>query len=168
MESKPINTKGCFSCGSESQASSQLKCEQCKRSFHKACVIPPFTETPTSAWHCHQCLKTILKNVPSGYAKGFGFEDSFTTYTLEEFGKMADTFKKTYFKGEPGRFSYSDVEKEFWNIVKDPFEHIVCVEYGADLPAKDYGSGFPTEKDLSGLNEQQQVCCLEFVFLNFT
>jgi hypothetical protein len=41
--------------------------------------------------------------------------------------------------------SCSAVEKEFWRLV-GCFEENVIVEYGADNPAGEVGSGFPTEK----------------------
>ena len=37
------------------------------------------------------------------------------------------------------------VEKEFWRLVKCIEEEVV-VEYGADNPSAECGSGFPTEK----------------------
>jgi hypothetical protein len=37
------------------------------------------------------------------------------------------------------------VEKEFWRLVSS-FDESVVVEYGADNPAGEVGSGFPTEK----------------------
>jgi hypothetical protein len=37
------------------------------------------------------------------------------------------------------------VEKEFWRLVSSIDESVV-VEYGADNPAGEVGSGFPTEK----------------------
>ena len=39
----------------------------------------------------------------------------------------------------------SVVEKEFWRLV-NCIEEEVVVEYGADNPSSECGSGFPTEK----------------------
>lgn len=163
--------KFCYMCGLNSQPSSLLSCENCGKSFHKLCLIPNFTETPKTAWNCHSCLASILQDLPKVYSKDFGFTQSYSAYTLEEFGKTANTFKENYFKAAPGELSCADVEKEFWRILTDPFEHIVCVEYGADLHTNDYGSGFPTEKNISNLNDEQKVIlfnCILFFLLNLS
>lgn len=138
--------KACVVCRSCVNASSILTCDRCEISFHKNCLKPIFTETPEGAWNCFSCIATILADLPNVYTKEFGFDNSYTKYTLEKFGVNANTFKEKYFKTKLENLSCADVEKEFWRIVDDPFDNIVHVEYGADLPAKTFGSGFPTKK----------------------
>ena len=41
--------------------------------------------------------------------------------------------------------SCARVEKEFWRLLSS-IDHNVVVEYGADVHAKEKGSGFPTGK----------------------
>ena len=47
------------------------------------------------------------------------------------------------------------VEKEFWRLVSS-LEEDVCVLYGADIHAKDTGSGFPT-RDCANLLPEDEV-----------
>lgn len=79
----------------------------------------------------------------------FGFTLSPKRYTLAEFTKMADQFKKEYFKSETTNIPLEDVEKEYWRLVSS-LNDDVSVEYGADLHCNEFGSGFPTlaTKDL--------------------
>ncbi|OTF77550.1 hypothetical protein BLA29_015027 [Euroglyphus maynei] len=71
---------------------------------------------------------------------------------------MADKFKENYFRcSPPTNVKCSDLEKEFWRIVSTPFENVVCVEYGADLYTNDYGSGFPTTKNIASIPDDKKV-----------
>ncbi|XP_027201676.2 lysine-specific demethylase 5-like [Dermatophagoides pteronyssinus] len=149
--------KFCFNCYDNYQSYSLLTCHKCKNSFHKTCLIPPFNDIPKGQWHCHSCLSTILERVTKTYTNEFGFTQSPKTYTLKEFGKMADKFKENYFRcSPPTKVKCSDLEKEFWRIVSTPFENVVCVEYGADLYTNDYGSGFPTTKNISSIPDDKK------------
>ncbi len=51
--------------------------------------------------------------------------------------------------------TYDDVEQEFWRILSIP-DASVKIEYGADLPTGELGSGFPTTKT-KDLNENDKV-----------
>ncbi|KPM05996.1 lysine-specific demethylase 5A-like protein [Sarcoptes scabiei] len=151
----PPKDRYCSNCSLNNQSYSLLTCRQCRHSFHKTCLIPPFNDVPRGDWHCHSCLSKILEKSPKTYTSEFGFVQSPKTYTLEKFGQMADEFKSSYFKCPTSNVSLSDLEKEFWRIVSTPFENVVCVEYGADLYTNDYGSGFPTQKNSSSLSDNK-------------
>ncbi|XP_046908239.2 lysine-specific demethylase 5B isoform X2 [Dermatophagoides farinae] len=149
--------KFCFNCYDNYQSYSLLTCHKCRNSFHKTCLIPPFNDIPKGQWHCHSCLSTILERLPKTYTSEFGFTQSPKTYTLREFGEMADKFKENYFRcSPPTNVRCSDLEKEFWRIVSTPFENVVCVEYGADLYTNDYGSGFPTTKNSASIPDDKK------------
>ncbi|GAB4829460.1 hypothetical protein Ancab_019132 [Ancistrocladus abbreviatus] len=85
----------------------------------------------------------------------FGFHSG-SDFTLEEFEKCADNFRKSYFgmkdteemtlsgtednRGwEP---SVEDIEGEYWRIIEQPTDEVE-VYYGADLETGVFGSGFP-------------------------
>jgi len=46
------------------------------------------------------------------------------------------------------------VEREFWRLVNS-IEEDVVVEYGADIHAMEFGSGFPSEADKELLQEDE-------------
>ncbi|KAG4123890.1 hypothetical protein ERO13_D10G005000v2 [Gossypium hirsutum] len=84
----------------------------------------------------------------------FGF-NSGSEFTLEEFQRYADEFKKMYFQRdcsedlEPSMIecrkwepSWEDIEGEYWRIVEQPKDEVE-VYYGADLETGTFGSGFP-------------------------
>ncbi|THD18966.1 Lysine-specific demethylase 5B [Fasciola hepatica] len=73
----------------------------------------------------------------------FGFIPSKKPRTLSKFNIYADEFKSSHF-GKPAQMiSTAEVESEFWRLLDDENTDVV-VEYGADLSARDHGSGFPT------------------------
>ncbi|XP_041028922.1 lysine-specific demethylase JMJ18-like [Juglans microcarpa x Juglans regia] len=86
----------------------------------------------------------------------FGFQSG-SDFTLADFQRYADAFKKCYFglKGakedlnsseteeKKGRdLSVEDIEGEYWRIVEQPTDEVE-VYYGADLETGAFGSGFP-------------------------
>lgn len=120
--SDPASCKGrcCFHCTEPVQFSSQLTCSKCEYSFHKHCLFPPFNElpkgilgnfflnsrpfSPVGNWHCHRCLSQLINTLPQLYTSEFGFAQSTRTYTLFEFGEMADNFKAKYFNAKVRTF----------------------------------------------------------------
>lgn len=98
---------------------------------------------------------------------GFGFEPG-PRFTLAQFQKYADDFKKKYFRRnetstdasgdtiiqdqwEP---SLENIEGEYWRMVERPTEEIEVL-YGADLETGTFGSGFPKEAcQVSGSDEK--------------
>ncbi|KAJ9168425.1 hypothetical protein P3X46_019950 [Hevea brasiliensis] len=85
----------------------------------------------------------------------FGFQSG-SDFTLEEFQKYADHFKKCYFQMtdsvedvKPGGIehqklepSVEEIEGEYWRIIEQPTDEVE-VYYGADLETGRFGSGFP-------------------------
>lgn len=84
------------------------------------------------------------------YTNEFGFAESRCKYTLNEFGEVADKFKRDYFGRELEDISCDLAEKEFWRLVTNLDDQCV-VEYGADLHTNLVGSGFASRR-----NEQNQ------------
>lgn len=88
----------------------------------------------------------------------FGFTLSQKHYTLTEFARMANEFKKNYFKSDNTNIPLSQVEREYWNLVST-LEDSVSVEYGADLHCNEFGSGFPTKstRDLLDASDLEYI-----------
>ncbi|KAM6551640.1 hypothetical protein CsatB_001448 [Cannabis sativa] len=95
-------------------------------------------------------------NTASETDEKFGFQSG-SDFTLGEYQRYADRFKKCYFgmkdtkeetstsafedkkRWEP---SVEDIEGEYWRIVEQPTDEVE-VYYGADLETGVFGSGFP-------------------------
>ncbi|KAH9403950.1 Lysine-specific demethylase 5A, partial [Tyrophagus putrescentiae] len=148
----------CHNC-SDSNSSPMLTCDYCTRSFHRACLFPPFNEVPKNQWNCHSCLAKILPKLPQLYTNDFGFIQSGRIYKLSEFCENANAFKASYFNQPPHKVPLDIVEKEFWRIVSSS-ENIVHVEYGADLD-NDFGSGFPLKKQKKNDNDEGKENIME-------
>ena len=142
------NLPHCVQCGDTNcHISNQLiACSTCKNNFHIKCLIPPLNELPKSNWNCPRCIAYLVETQPQSYDKSFGFHQSKRTYSLTEFGEIADQFKSTYFNMPCHSVPLELTEKEFWRIVSS-YEDDVAVEYGADLHTAHFGSGFPTHKN---------------------
>ncbi|KAK9075074.1 hypothetical protein SSX86_003393 [Deinandra increscens subsp. villosa] len=98
---------------------------------------------------------------PVDHQTDFGFESG-PQFTLDEFKKYADEFKRQYFRKNEGNPDIQDsweplvenIEGEYWRIVEKPTEEIEVL-YGADLETGTFGSGFPTvSSQVSGSNEK--------------
>lgn len=113
-----FKAKCCYHCNEPVQLSAMLTCNKCEYSFHKYCLFPPFNDIPKGSsefflqkfklffcqignWHCHRCLSQLINTLPQLYTREFGFAQSTKTYTLLEFGRMADDFKAKYFNAKP-------------------------------------------------------------------
>lgn len=120
-----------------------LVCMGCKRTSGTISVVPCQKSPRTKSWLCPSCLSARVKS-----SEGFGFDQSEKEYSLQEFGAMADNFKRDYFNQQPHLVPSSLIEKEYWKIVSLVEEEVV-VEYGADLHTMDHGSGFPTKDSLN-------------------
>ncbi|PVU93708.1 hypothetical protein BB559_003191 [Furculomyces boomerangus] len=83
----------------------------------------------------------------------YGFEDGESTYSLQEFQKKSNNFKKKTFSDflnknrnlSTSQIPPEEVETKFWQLV-DSLDNDTFVEYGADLSSTIYGSGFPTSE----------------------
>ncbi|CAF1364311.1 unnamed protein product [Adineta steineri] len=120
-----------------------LICDICDNCYHTYCLIPSLVEIPRGQWRCPKCVAQLYHTASPSDA--YGFEQSGKEYTLGEFGEMADEFKRNYFNKPLSEITADDIEQEFWRILSLP-DASVKVEYGADLPTGELGSGFPTLK----------------------
>ncbi|CAI9755214.1 unnamed protein product [Fraxinus pennsylvanica] len=107
-------------------------------------------------------------NAASDSEEKFGFQSG-SDFTLEDFQKISDEFKESYFKINDRRDgsvikneedrrslpSVEDIEGEYWRIVEKP-EDEVEVYYGADLETGTFRSGFPKGSSLSTDTEIDQ------------
>ena len=59
----------------------------------------------------------------------------------------------------------STVEKEFWRLV-NCIEEDVAVEYGADIHALEFGSGFPT-KSVAHIFPEDEVTSLKLLLYSY-
>ncbi|KAM0001779.1 putative chromatin remodeling & transcription regulator FYR family [Helianthus debilis subsp. tardiflorus] len=98
---------------------------------------------------------------PVAQEADFGFESG-PQFTLDEFKKYADDFKRQYFRINDGKPVIQDsweplvenIEGEYWRMVENPTEEIEVL-YGADLETCTFGSGFPTVScQVLGLDEK--------------
>jgi histone demethylase JARID1 len=135
-----VENISCLVCKRGDDEAFMLLCDGCDTaSYHTFCLHPPLKEVPKGDWRCPDCVADICKRPTDAY----GFEQSPRSYTLAEFGRMADTFKADYFKKPLAQISTDECEAEFWRVLAAPDER-VAVEYGADLHTIETGSGFPT------------------------
>lgn len=124
-----------------------LLCDGCDRGYHMHCLNPPLKNVPKADWYCVKCLTAA--------GEDYGFEDG-DEYTLREFQKVCDKFKREWFANKNGQqqqqqqqhnqqqqqqqppATEEECENEFWRLVENP--HETCqVEYGADLHSTQHG-----------------------------
>ncbi|CAH8468945.1 unnamed protein product [Schistosoma haematobium] len=143
-----IDEYNCRVCGHGDDETNLLVCDtdSCQACYHLYCLDPPLRSIPKCQWKCPECVRAICCNPVDVY----GFPQSSKTYSLQEFGVMADQFKSTYFKRPCTDVPCSEVEREFWRILQE-YNDDVVVEYGADIHSSSQGSGFPTKSMLKNL-----------------
>uniref|UniRef100_S4RQQ0 [histone H3]-trimethyl-L-lysine(4) demethylase n=1 Tax=Petromyzon marinus TaxID=7757 RepID=S4RQQ0_PETMA len=141
----------CLVCGRGDDEAKLLLCDGCDDSYHTFCLIPPLQDVPKGDWRCPKCVAQEC----SKPQEAFGFEQAKRVYTLRSFGEMADVFKSDYFNMPVHMVPTELVEKEFWRLVSC-IEEDVSVEYGADVQAKEYGSGFPVKNGKKKLSKEEE------------
>ncbi|TGZ72831.1 hypothetical protein CRM22_001841 [Opisthorchis felineus] len=143
-----VDTYTCRACNRGDDESNLLVCdtESCQACYHLYCLLPPLRAIPNYHWKCPECIRSLCVQPPDPY----GFPQSSKTYSLHEFGVMADEFKSNYFGRPCCDVPCSVVEQEFWRILQEYNDDIV-VEYGADIHSSTQGSGFPTVDRLKNL-----------------
>lgn len=144
IEIDPLAIYHCAVCKNDNRDNELLVCNGCSETYHTFCLKPPLKSIPDGDWRCLSCIAEELKKPD----EAFGFAQAERQYTLQEFGEMADTFKKDYFKMDSHCVSTVLAEREFWKIVSCT-DADVMVEYGADLHSMDHGSGFPTKSSIN-------------------
>uniref|UniRef100_A0A8C4QHR9 [histone H3]-trimethyl-L-lysine(4) demethylase n=1 Tax=Eptatretus burgeri TaxID=7764 RepID=A0A8C4QHR9_EPTBU len=145
-----IDLYECLMCGRGDEEAKLLLCDGCDESYHTFCLIPPLQDVPKGDWRCPKCVAEECKKPQ----EAFGFEQAKKVYTLQSFGEMADTFKTSYFNMPVHMVPTKLVEKEFWRLASS-IEEDVSVEYGADVQAKEFGSGFPVLNGKLTLEEKE-------------
>ncbi|EDV25410.1 uncharacterized protein TRIADDRAFT_23466 [Trichoplax adhaerens] len=138
----------CMLCGLGDNEEFLLLCDGCDDSYHTYCLIPPLQSIPPGDWRCPKCVSQEC----SKSQDPFGFEQSQKIHTLRTFGDFADTFKRNHFDIALRLLSTKMVEKEYWRLTTS-IEEDIEVSYGADIPASDFGSGFP----LSNPNNNPEI-----------
>ncbi|CAH8460551.1 unnamed protein product [Schistosoma rodhaini] len=143
-----IDEYNCRVCGHGDDETNLLVCDtdSCQACYHLYCLDPPLRSIPKCQWKCPECIRAICCHPVDVY----GFPQSSKTYSLQEFGVMADQFKSTYFKRPCTDVPCGEVEREFWRILQE-YNDDVVVEYGADIHSSSQGSGFPTKSMLKNL-----------------
>ncbi|XP_068151533.1 lysine-specific demethylase 5 isoform X2 [Drosophila tropicalis] len=147
----PLMKYICHICNRGDIEEAMLLCDGCDDSYHTFCLLPPLSSIPKGEWLCPRC---VVEEV-SKPQEAFGFEQAEREYTLQQFGQMADEFKKEYFRKPVHLVPTEMVEREFWRIVSS-IDEDVTVEYGADLHTMDHGSGFPTKSSVYLLPGDQE------------
>lgn len=138
---RQIDNDACQLCDRPDNESQLLLCDGCDYAFHTYCLVPPLAEVPKGDWSCPRCVAMEFKKPLEIY----GFDQAQKSYSLYEFGDMADKFKAEYFS-MPGHLVPTDVvEQEFWRLISC-LDEDVTVQYGADVHSLIHGSGFPTKK----------------------
>lgn len=137
---KYMESDACQICEKSDNETQLLLCDGCNEFVHMYCLVPPLIEAPKMEWRCPKCIAKEC-NAPR---EAYGFAQSKKTYTLHEFGEMADKFKSDYFRMPVHEVPHSVTEREFWRLVSS-IEDDVTVQYGADIHALTNGSGFPTD-----------------------
>eukprot|EP00474_Spongospora_subterranea_P010603 CRZ11061.1 hypothetical protein [Spongospora subterranea] len=106
-------------------------------------IIPPDSWKPPRLFS--QCKKerfrTRIQHIHR-LQEGVGFDVSDKEYTIPEYKRMADAFYRNSFASQPGSRSSGEVEEMYWKLVRSASTETV-VEYGNDIDASRFGSGFP-------------------------
>ncbi|KAK6747032.1 hypothetical protein RB195_000336 [Necator americanus] len=149
----PMENVYCVVCRRGDEEDRLLLCEDCDKSMHTHCCVPPLDGVPKGEWRCPTCVAKEVAKI----GVNFGFYDAHTTYNLFTFAEYANKFKTDYFNvKEPEDVSDEAVEREFWRIVND-MDDTVSVKYGADLITSKVGSGFPRKgDDYRGVDAKQK------------
>lgn len=136
--------KCCQKCGSSKFKKTILICNVCKLGFHKSCTTISLSTVFKSKFVCYDC--TVSKVIDPD--DDFGFDDADRDYTLQQFGEHADQVKYNYFKMPVHSVPAKTIEQEYWKIVSS-VDTTLTAEYGADIHTGKFGSGFPTNSEMS-------------------
>ncbi|XP_018651207.1 putative jumonji/arid domain-containing protein [Schistosoma mansoni] len=141
----PVEKMVCSVCNLGNDDKYLLLCDGCETygACHTYCLDPPLSDVPKGNWYCRSCIIRRYKRL--NRYEVFGFKSSNVKYTLHTFGIRADDFKAKHFGKPTHMVSLEEAEAEFWRLVGSE-DTGVSVEYGADLNAREHGSGFPTSR----------------------
>jgi len=169
-EEMDVESIMCTTCGGGEDEEKMLLCDGpgCENAYHMYCLSIPISAIPEGDWYCDECLEARReeeerrRRIAAGekleeeedsdeWHEEFGFGEG-KVFTLESFKKMADNFKRKWFRTESlNTISVAQAEEEFWRIVNTSEEY-VQVHYGSDLCTSAHGSGFPEPTGLCDLD----------------
>jgi hypothetical protein len=198
-EEMDVESIMCTTCGGGEDEENMLLCDGkgCENAYHLYCLSIPISSIPVGDWFCDECLQAKReeddkkRRIAAGekieeegddddWHEEFGFGEG-KVFTLESFKKMADNFKRKWFRTDnPDSIAVAQAEEEFWRIVNtcevlsSPTLLHVChfglrtdrthrlspgngqeyvqVHYGSDLCTSAHGSGFPEPTGLPELD----------------
>lgn len=169
-EEMDVESIMCTTCGGGEDEENMLLCDGkgCENAYHLYCLSIPISSIPVGDWFCDECLQAKReeddkkRRIAAGekieeegddddWHEEFGFGEG-KVFTLESFKKMADNFKRKWFRTDnPDSIAVAQAEEEFWRIV-NTCEEYVQVHYGSDLCTSAHGSGFPEPTGLPELD----------------
>lgn len=135
-EEMDVESIMCTTCGGGEDEEKMLLCDGkgCENAYHIYCLSIPISRIPSGDWFCDECIQAQQeeddrkKRVAAGekvedenddddWHEEFGFGEG-KIFTLESFKKMADNFKRKWFRTDnPNSISVEQAEEEFWHIV---------------------------------------------------
>ena len=198
-EEMDVESIMCTTCGGGEDEENMLLCDGkgCENAYHQYCLSIPISSIPVGDWFCDECLQAKReeedkkRRIAAGekiedeeddddWHEEFGFGEG-KVFTLESFKKMADNFKRKWFRTDnPDSIAVAQAEEEFWRIVNTcevlssptllhacqfdlrrdqphrlslgNHQEYVQVHYGSDLCTSAHGSGFPEPTGLPELD----------------
>jgi len=127
-DSMDVESIMCIVCGGGEDEDKMLLCDSkgCENAYHMYCLKKPLSSIPSGDWYCDECIEERKEKEGAGgkgkaeednYREEFGFGEG-KIFTLDQYKKMANNFKKKWFLVDRGKnVSVDEVEKEFWRIV---------------------------------------------------
>lgn len=144
-EEMDVESIMCTTCGGGEDEENMLLCDGkgCENAYHLYCLSIPISSIPVGDWFCDECLQAKReeedkkRRIAAGekieeedddddWHEEFGFGEG-KVFTLESFKKMADNFKRKWFRTDnPDSIAVAQAEEEFWRIV-NTCEVLLCV-----------------------------------------
>jgi hypothetical protein len=134
-EEMDVESIMCTTCGGGEDEENMLLCDGkgCENAYHLYCLSIPISSIPKGDWFCDECLQAkreeedkkrriaagekIEEEDDDDWHEEFGFGEG-KVFTLESFKKMADNFKRKWFRTDnPDSIAVPQAEEEFWRIV---------------------------------------------------
>ncbi|KRZ58734.1 Lysine-specific demethylase 5A [Trichinella nativa] len=145
-----MSKERCIVCQNFGKKSAMTLCCRCGDVYHISCIPSSLNQLSAKNWTCSRCV-VHGRNTQNAY----GFQQDKRTYSLSEFGYMANKFKEDYFRKQKTLTSQM-LETEFWRIVSSSSEDVI-VKYGADLSSAVIGSGFLTMDDKCNSKNDEKI-----------
>ena len=143
--------KVCDECGGMDYVLNMVLCRDCEEYIHPSCLQPPLPPSyikwsRAKPWYCPSCVV--------GYGTYYSFELTKEDVSLADFYLRCKKFSDEYFKpwyldsdnqSTTAIITEGLVEREYWRLLLEAkrVPSKTLVQYGADIPAGVYKSGFP-------------------------